>query len=265
LLNGSGQDFGDYFNNIHILWFSTKKQMLEFFDCNCSYGLWPTPVFRSFSTPEELIKEMNFCGISKALVHNADMRFHSPIDGNKNLLKEIKNHKELFPTRAILPTQTDEMPGIEKLLEELRDQNIKALLSFSIEHQFLLDDETFGELFKAMSERHIPLFARDNLIQIRDLLRMHPELTIIALSQGPHILDRYFRPLIERYPNLYIDLSSYLADNGIESFCEKYGPDRLIFGTGFPGNYMGSAMFSIRKQSHQKIWKEYLQKWFYEK
>ena len=219
--------------------------MIEFFDCNCSFGFWPTPMFRITRTAKELVEEMNFCGISKALVYNAEMRFHSPLDGNNSLLEEIKDFPNLLPTRAILPPQTDEQPGVFQLLEEVKNQGIKALFVFPNEHQFFLDDETFGELFEEISENRMPLFVRDNLINIRNMLRSHPKLTVVAISQGPHILDRYFRPLIERYPNFYIDISSYLADNGIESFCEKYGPHRLIFGTGYPGNYMGSAMLRV--------------------
>ena len=219
--------------------------MIDFFDCNCSFGKWLGPVFKVSNTAKELVEEMDFCGIKRALVHHTEMRFHAPFDGNKTLFKEISDFPNLIPTRAILPYQTGEQPEDSKLLKEMKSQGIKALIAFPSEHQFLLDKETFGELLTVLSERRIPLFIRDNLIQIRNVLRSFPKLTIIAISQGPHNLDRYFRPLIENYPNFYIDISSYVSENGIESFCEKYGPGRMIFGTGYPANYMGSAMLRL--------------------
>ena len=41
-------------------------------------------------------------------------------------------------------------------------------------------------------------------------------------------------PLIEKFPNLFFETSSYLVDGGIEEFCRRYTASRLIFGSGFP-------------------------------
>ena len=107
-----------------------------------------------------------------------------------------------------------------------------------------------------LSEKKIPVLIKATLNQIRDILRDFPDLTVIAISQGPHPLDRYFRPLIENYKNFYFDISSYLCDSGIESICSRYGPSRLIFGTGYPANYMGSAMLRLQQADIPKHYKE---------
>ena len=230
--------------------------MLEFFDCNCCYGYFTRSIFKAAKNPQELIEEMEFCGIKRALVYHSEMFFHSPLDGNITLVNEIKDYPQLIPTRAILPPQTEEQAINDIFLEELKKQGIKSLISFPNENHYFLDRETFGSLFNELIIRKIPLFICATLGQIRDILRDYPELIIIAISQGPHILDRYFRPLIENYPNFYFDISSYLAENGIESFCSKYGPDRLIFGTGYPANYMGSAMFRLAQADIPDAYKE---------
>ena len=218
---------------------------LNFFDSNCCVGVWPTPTFKVAENAKDLLAEMNHCGIKKALIHHSEMRFHTPFEGNSTLLKEIKGCKLLLPTRAILPPQTREQPSSIILLKEMKNQGIKVLFAFPNEHNYSLDSETFGDLFNAMVDFRIPLFVRGTLLQIRDLLRENPKLKVIGLSQGPHILDRYLRPLMENYNNFYFETSSYLADNGIEDLCKKYGPERILFGTGYPSNYMGSAMFRL--------------------
>ena len=43
-----------------------------------------------------------------------------------------------------------------------------------------------------------------------------------------------FRPLLERYPNFYVDTAQYLLDGGIESVVTDYGAGRMLFGSGFP-------------------------------
>jgi len=80
---------------------------------------------------------------------------------------------------------------------------------------------------------------------IKNVLSEFPELTVIAAGCGPHGQDRVFRPLLERYPNLYIELSTYMLDGGIESLCERYGASRLLFGSGYPKNCSGAALLNI--------------------
>ena len=57
---------------------------------------------------------------------------------------------------------------------------------------------------------------------------------MIANQLSNHGQDRYFRPLIERYPRFYVDTTRYECDGGIAAFCRKYGPERMLFGSGFP-------------------------------
>ncbi len=234
-------------------------EMIEFFDCNCSYGIPPVPIFRISRTVKDLREEMEFCNIEKALVYHAAMHsFDDPLNGNDLLLKEIAGCPNLYPTRAIMPPQTGEQPDALTLLLEMKKRDVHALWAFPGDHHYLLNEETFGSLFSVLSERRIPLFALADLVQIGELLRACPELTVIAASPGPVPLDRYFRPLVERYPNFYIETSCYMVDEGIESFCERYGPERMLFGTGYPANYMGSAMLrlaqaDIDKHSKQAI------------
>jgi len=230
---------------------------ISFFDCNCCVGYWNIQTFEIAKNSKELVKEMNFNGINKALIYHSEMRFSSPLTGNDALLKEIRNEKNLKPLKCVLPPQTNEMKEMENIFEDIKKNNIKAFILFPNEHQYMIDKETFGEFFKECQLRNVPLFIKDNLVSIRNLLRSYPKLNIIAMFQGPHILDRYFRPLIENYPNFYIETSLYLAANGIENFCKKYGADRLLFGTGYPGNYMGSAMLRLL---HANISEKYKRK-----
>lgn len=230
--------------------------MMEFFDCNCFFGYFPRPIFRAARTPAELVEEMEFCGIKRAIVYNTEMLFQSPLDGNKTLLEEIRDFPQLVPTRAILPVQTEEQPENEVFLRELKEQNIKILLAFPNENHYFLDRETFGNFFAMLSEKKIPILIKATLNQIRDILRDFPDLILIAISQGPHPLDRYFRPLIENYKNFYFDISSYLCESGIESICKKYGPSRLIFGTGYPANYMGSSVLRLAQAEIPNNYKE---------
>jgi len=219
---------------------------MKFFDCNCYFGHVGLPAFRYASNSDELVNELDFCGTDKALVYHSSMRFDSPIVGNKVILEEVKNKPNLIPTWAVLPFQTNELARTgDEFLEEMKRNNIKALRAFPDEHRYFLNELTFGELFELMEDKSIPLLIRSNWEAASNLLKSFKKLIIVVTSHGPHPQDRYFRPLLEKYENLYIDTSSYLLDRGIESLVEIFGYKRILFGSGYPENYIGSSLLRV--------------------
>jgi predicted TIM-barrel fold metal-dependent hydrolase len=124
---------------------------------------------------------------------------------------------------------------------------VRAFWLFPDEHRYSLDDLTWVDQMSAFMELKVPLFVRASLDRIAGLLRSFPRLVVITGSQGSNPLDRYAWPLIERFPNLVFETSSYLVDGGIEEFCRRYGASRLIFGSGFPDNASGAAMLTLAR------------------
>lgn len=218
---------------------------MRFFDCNCSFGQNARPAFRYARDAGELLQEMDFCGIDQALVYPAGARFGSPSDWNTRLLEDIRRTPRLSPTCTILPSQTDEMMQPEDLLTHLRGKGIRALRAFPQEHRYRVDKRTFGDLCELLTERRIPLFVKENLLALGELLKDFPDLTVVAVNQGPHSLERYLRPMIEAYPNLHIETSYYIIEGAIEEFCARYGAERILFGTGFPDNCRGGAVLQL--------------------
>jgi len=218
---------------------------MRFFDCNCSFGKGPLPAFKYARDAAELADEMDFCGIDRALVYAAGMRFGSPTTWNSLVVAEAKRYPALEPTWAILPPQTGEMPYGPELLDTMKANGVRALRAFPDEHRYRLDRRTFADVFDALIEKRIPLFVKQNLVAIGDLLAEVPDLVVVAVNQGPHSLERYLRPLIESYPNLYVDTSYYIVDGLIEEFCERYGPERLLFGSAYPDNCSGAALLRL--------------------
>jgi len=81
-----------------------------------------------------------------------------------------------------------------------------------------------------MEEKHIPLLAKTSCLRIANIMDSFPNLIVVAMAQGPHSLERYLRPIVERYPNFYIDTASYMVDGLIESHCERYGSGGCCLG-----------------------------------
>ncbi|MCD6333726.1 MAG: amidohydrolase family protein [Candidatus Latescibacteria bacterium] len=229
---------------------------MEMFDCNVCLGLPCTPSVPPdayIEKAEDLLDRMAFCGINQALVRHIAMEEESPVVGNQLLIREIASFDRLEPSWAILPPQTGELGTPDELVARMKTDGVRALWAFPSKHHYLLTGTTFGGLFEILIQRRIPLFVsakeRSNGIEgfamIEALLRDFPKLVLVATDHGCWGEDRLFRPLIERYEHFYIDTSRYELAGGIRDFCDRYGPHRMLFGTGFPEIPMGGAFLTL--------------------
>src|SRR5689334_1061769 len=105
----------------------TNSNKLTFFDCNCALGPYRTRLFRFARSAGELIEEMDFSNVDRALVYHTAMRFDHPSVGNELVLQETSEQPRLLPTWALLPSQTREQPELDELLAGMRRHQIRAL------------------------------------------------------------------------------------------------------------------------------------------
>ncbi len=207
---------------------------MRFFDVNARFGVSMHAPLKRAETPAELLDEMDYGGVGEALAFHSAMRDDSPVWGNALVVESTQDQPRLHRAWSILPFQTEELGTLPEFLAGMKRHNVRALRAFPVEHRYLLNGTTFGGLFEEMIARNMPLILQSDWGTIENLLRDFPRLTLIAIQPSNHGQDRYFRPLIERYPNFHVDTARYQCDGGIAAFCRKYGPDRILFGSGFP-------------------------------
>jgi hypothetical protein len=224
---------------------------MQFFDCNVFVGR-PArkPVYQPAASPADLLAEMDFCGVEKALTWHVAQRDASPQAGNELLAHFLQPHPRLRGCWAILPNQAHEFSPFNQFLQEMRQANVTALRAFPLDHHFFLNAVAMGDWLEGMTQHRVPLFLSVDRGANWDiayaLMAEFPELVCVLCDHGCWGEDRRFRPLIERYPNFYIDTSNYLLDGGIEAFVRDYGPKRMLYGSGFPGLHFGGMMLAIR-------------------
>jgi len=226
---------------------------VKLFDCNAGFGTSMLRPIRFAETAQGLLKEMDYYGISEALVYHARQRDDSPVVGNELLLDEIDGFDRLHGTFTILPLQTGELGSLEAILEKMRTKDIRAFWSFPAEHKYLMTRIALAPLYDLMVQRNIPLFISVNescdgisgWYLIEKILSDVPDLTLVVTEHGSWGHDRFFRPLIEKYENLCLDISRYELDGGISDFCAKYEAERLLFGTGFPRWNPGGPILTL--------------------
>ena len=234
---------------------------MTFFDCDASYGILDVPPQQYAETPEQLLAEMDFCNVDEALVTCAAQRCDSPIVGNELVVRETEGHSCLHPAWVILPPQTGELAHtVDAFIADMGRNGVRALWAFPARNHYSLNATTFGPLFEELSERNVPLFLPVPEMGggshshtsyylgwkfVDELLAQFPRLTLVATDQSVWGQDRYFRPLVERYPRFYLDIATYEQGRGLEDFCRKYGPGRLLFGTHYPEVPMGGPVLNV--------------------
>ena len=219
--------------------------VIDFFDCDAGFGRAMVPAMRYAATAGELLEEMDFCGIAEALVYHVAIRDDAPAVGNELVLKGISGQPRLHAMWALAPPQTGEFPAPDQFAAQMKEHDIKALRAYPDQHRYLLNGVTFGPIFEIMIAANIPLMLAGDWRLITELLGEFPRLTVIALQQTNHGQDRYFRPLLEKYPNLFISTTCYECDGAIPELCQEYGSQRLLFGTGYPEVPMGGAVLTL--------------------
>jgi hypothetical protein len=225
----------------------TGDEAMDWFDCFAGFGVASKPAARFSATADELLEDLGFCGVHEALVFHAAMVDESAQSGNALVVQQTGDHPRLHPTWAILPPQTGEMGDVARFAEDMKANGVRALRACPAEHKYLLNGLTFGPLLEEMAARRIPLLVGPEWEAITALLGEFPTLTAIVVGHGEWGDDRYFRPLLERYTGLHVDISCYHQDHGISDLVARYGADRLLYGSGYPEHQMGGALLCVAR------------------
>jgi len=223
---------------------------MQFFDGNAFFGLPMKASLAPVATAQGFVEEMERAGIGRALVWHIAQHDASPQLGNQLLTEAIQPHARLWGCWTIMPNQAKEFPPPQRFFEEMKAAKIAALRVFPAAHRFLLNAVSMGQWLEPMVERHIPLFISvkrgAGWQEVYSILAEFPDLVCVICDHGCWGMDRMFRPLLERYPNVYIDTAQYFLDGGIEALVTDYGAGRILFGSGFPESYFGGMMMVIK-------------------
>ena len=228
---------------------------ISFFDSNIYMGRSSNGTYRPAVSAGELLEAMDDAGIEKALVWHIAQQNYLAAEGNKLLSELIRKEERLFGCWTVLPAQTGEMDLSEAFFSKMKEDKIFALRVFPGEHRYILNRIVFGNFMDEVSRRRIPLLISvpKNMEPggiswqyIYDFLSQFPEITCILCDTGVWGTDRYFRPLLETYKNVYLDSSLLsIGDGVIEDVVSKYGSKRIVFGSAFPKRCPESAMLQL--------------------
>jgi hypothetical protein len=185
---------------------------------------------------EGLLAEMEQFHIRRALVSHWEAEEYDAGLGNETLARELGPH--MVPVWGALPDT--------KSVEELAARKPAAvrLTPSTGQHNFSLASWCAEPLLSLLEENAVI-----TLIVVADLgwpgvaalLENFPRLPLVLLETG-YRADRYLFPLLDRFPTLHFDSSTYLAHRQLEAFVQARGPERVLFGSRLPLYTPASAL-----------------------
>jgi hypothetical protein len=198
--------------------------------------------------------QMKYIGIAKALSYGSSAKEDSAKIGNDALIKEISTFPELHSCWVLKPSYVEEMDEPKALVERMLEAGVLAGRMFPTpeDYGYFLAEWSMGGLLREMEAHRIPLFIDLSLFQeddpdwraIDDLCELHPDLPVV-LGETRSYDNKLFYPFMRTHRNFHLELSSYYVHRGIEDICERFGADRLIFGSGMPLSPPGEIMAMV--------------------
>jgi hypothetical protein len=232
---------------------------MTFFDANAFIGRWPGELL-AYNDVDGLLSSMRCLKIDRALVSHTIAWQNSPALGNHLLMEAISNHDELDPCWVVAPgPQVDELGGIHALYEQMVQNGVRAVRLCPRDHMFSLNERMSGELLSELNRhRFLIIIDIDQLLTqsglydynagsleiLNWLCSNYPDLSILITRVGYRVFQILF-PLMQTYPNLYLDMSFFASHQGVEMVTRELGAKRIIFGTGQPLVDPGGAMLRL--------------------
>lgn len=214
-----------------------------YFDSNVCIGkrgpIDPRELWRS----EDFLAAMDQAGISGALVYSGWAKDYAPAYGNELLAEELKKYPRFYGCYTIGPGITGSFLPPEEIIADMRAKNMVAAKMFPVTQFYSPCEEVMGGYYQVLEENGVLLLIDKAQISWQDLsslLQNHPRLNV--LFQGASWSDFHnLAAFLDKYPNLYTDLSNMQANFAVEIIAEKFGAHRICMGSGLPLMCAGAA------------------------
>lgn len=232
---------------------------MDFFDCNCMVGRFGQPQPGQFHGAADLERELERCGIARALVFHSLAKELDPATGNEALARDLSGRERLEPCWVVMPHHTGEMAPPAALCDEMRENGVRAARMFPLMHSYSLAEWCCADLLAALEKRRIPVFLdhdQTTWSEVDAVCAAHPLLPVVLLRVN-YRAHRSLYPLFERHANLHVEIGLFVAHDAIEDCARRYGAERLLFGSGLPhftpGGPMANIIYSHLSESDQAL------------
>ncbi len=156
-----------------------------YLDCSTMIGKrGPKDIETPYET-EDLLEEMEWCGIQGALVAHWTAREYDPMYGNRMLMRELKKSPRLYGVWAVMPSQTREIPPPRDLVQEMFDNGIRAAKMYPRSQRYPFNVDFCGELLEELQARDVLLMVEGGHMYNPDIFEPSNQVLLSELDTGP--------------------------------------------------------------------------------
>ncbi|MBN2307785.1 MAG: amidohydrolase family protein [Candidatus Hydrogenedentes bacterium] len=198
-------------------------------------------------TAGDWAREMRRLDIEGALVRiMPDGLVRDPPDANEDLFAACEEHPAMVPCPILIPAGAHDVPSEAEQVATAVARGAGAAFLRPEMDLWDLDEWCSGRLFAALEARRLPAFCsagKFTFSQVADVARRYPALPLI-LAEVHYLNQRRIVPLLAAFANVFLSMgSNYVVFQGLELIVGELGPERVLFGTGFPqAEPMGAIM-----------------------
>jgi predicted TIM-barrel fold metal-dependent hydrolase len=215
---------------------------LNFLDINCGIGSYFNPPRGHDPSPEALLRRMDELGIAEAAVYHFHAQQYDYFEGNATLIDAISEHPRLSPVPMVGPHYTREAMAPDETVEFMRSHDARIVKMFFGNQPLVPGPDPFllEPLLDELARKRAVLLLEyaDHLTidfdKLRALLGGWPGLSMVLVFPRTEYHDRYFYALFERFDNFLIELAGNQFMDGIETIVERFGPERIVYGSRYP-------------------------------
>jgi len=231
---------------------------MKLIDITAYFGKWPHwPI--SVTTSKALIELMDKWKIDQAVVASLRSVFLNCADGHQELCDLVKE----YPKRIIgfaMVSPKDEKSALAQVEQTYKD-GCKGLRLFPQHHQYRLDDDpTLEAILNLAQDYNLPVHIPSRIMlhwglpqldvrEVEGVAARFPKVNFIVGGLN-YSEVRDTLGVMRRRSNVFFETSCLQMVRGIETFVEKAGADRVLFGTGLPLQYPSPG---IAKIAHAEV------------
>lgn len=234
---------------------------MKFFDANCTIGISPQKIPYEYETPEDLLRSMDRLGIEKTVVSSFKERCSSgwtDLTEKKEFLQSLKGYRD-----RLIPCLTIKSSGItleyndKEYIDDLLTEGVTTFKFYTEKNTAFLP-WCFDRIAEQLIKQNACLFYNmlpegaplshsaatpENWNHLFNFSNAYPELKIILFSPKLAVQCHYWISLMRQCSNISLDISGFQHWCCIESLTQKFGAERLIFGSYAP--YFEQVQFML--------------------
>jgi len=201
---------------------------------------------REVETPDDVIAELDHCGIDEALVYHRDA-FERDFNLGNERLAILDAYPRLHKAMTFVPTCCPEMPSAEDFFKQLQLTGTRAVRAFPLSHKYCLDPVACGDLLDLFGAYSVPVLIPLSEVPgvyqgVYDLMRNFPHLPLVLTETGCWGEDRFFRPLMRAYSRFFVSTNRLETAGQLKGIVDDLGHEHLVFASGLPRNYPGGYL-----------------------